>query len=103
MSSSFRELSLLENLSPGDLPNPGVEPGFPALAGRFFTASGSLTWNYLEKSKIRWKEMTDNPILKITVKKGFPGWGRILRDLEAPIVEDKRREILEKGELPKGG
>ena len=62
--------------SPGDLPNPGVKPGFPALAGRFFTASGSLTWNYLEKSKIRWKEMTDNPILKITVKKGFPGWGK---------------------------
>ena len=24
--------------SPGDLPNPGIEPVFPALAGRFFTA-----------------------------------------------------------------
>ena len=24
--------------SPGDLPNPGTEPGSPALAGRFFTA-----------------------------------------------------------------
>ena len=23
---------------PGDLPNPGIEPVFPALAGRFFTA-----------------------------------------------------------------
>ena len=23
--------------SPGDLPNPGIEPGFPALAGMFFT------------------------------------------------------------------
>lgn len=46
--------------------------------------------------------MTDNPILKITVKKGFPGLGEILRDQEAPVVEDKRREILEKGELPKG-
>ena len=45
--------------------------------------------------------MTDNPILKITVKKGFPGLGEILRDREAPVVEDKR-EILEKGELPKG-
>ena len=22
---------------PGDLPNPGIEPGSPALAGRFFT------------------------------------------------------------------
>ena len=38
--------------------------------------------------------MTDNPILKITVKKGFPGLGEILRDREAPVVEDKR-EILE--------
>ena len=23
--------------SPGDLPNPGIKPGSPALAGRFFT------------------------------------------------------------------
>ena len=24
-------------LSPGDLPNPGIKPAFPALAGRLFT------------------------------------------------------------------
>ena len=24
--------------SPGDLPNPGIEPAFPALVGRFFTS-----------------------------------------------------------------
>jgi len=24
-------------LSPGDLPDPGIKPMFPALAGRFFT------------------------------------------------------------------
>ena len=32
-------------LSPGDLPDPGIEPTslmFPALAGRFFTTSGTL-------------------------------------------------------------
>ena len=28
--------------SPGDLPDPGIEPGSPALAGRFF--STSATW-----------------------------------------------------------
>ena len=28
--------------SPGDLPDPGIEPGSPALAGRFFTTSA--TW-----------------------------------------------------------
>ena len=28
--------------SPGDLPNPGIEPRSPALAGRFFTPS--TTW-----------------------------------------------------------
>ena len=28
--------------SPGDLPNPGMEPGSPALAGGFFTTSA--TW-----------------------------------------------------------
>ena len=27
--------------SPGDLPNPGMEPGSPALAGRFFTIWGT--------------------------------------------------------------
>ena len=36
--------------SPGDLPDPGVEPGSPALAGRFFTVSGSLTWNHIGKN-----------------------------------------------------
>ena len=29
-------------LSPGDLPNPGIEPASLALAGRFFTTSA--TW-----------------------------------------------------------
>ena len=29
--------SELPFLSPGDLPNPGIEPSSPALAGRFFT------------------------------------------------------------------
>ena len=28
--------------SPGDLPNPGIEPASPALAGRFFTAEPSV-------------------------------------------------------------
>ena len=31
--------------SPGHLPNPGVEPAFPALAGRFFTAEPDLYKN----------------------------------------------------------
>ena len=30
--------SRLSSPSPGDLPNPGIESVFPALAGRFFTA-----------------------------------------------------------------
>ena len=29
-------------LPPGDLPNPGIKPASPALAGRFFTTS--TTW-----------------------------------------------------------
>ena len=32
----------LPSPSPGDLPNPGIEPMSPALAGRFFTSS--TTW-----------------------------------------------------------
>ena len=31
--------------SPGDLPDPGIEPQSPALAGRFFTTSA--TWEAL--------------------------------------------------------
>ena len=40
-------------LTPGDLPNPGIEPVFPSLAGGFFTmeppgkqkkSGGLLTW-----------------------------------------------------------
>ena len=36
--------------SPGDLPNPGIELMFPALAGRFFTTS--ITREAHEMSKI---------------------------------------------------
>ena len=35
--SQARALEWLPFLSPGDLPNPGIEPESPALAGRFFT------------------------------------------------------------------
>ena len=31
--------------SPGDLPDPGIEPMSPALAGGFFTTSA--TWDYI--------------------------------------------------------
>ena len=35
--------------SPGDLPNPGIEPSSPALAGGFFTTS--TTWESLKGDK----------------------------------------------------
>ena len=41
-------------LSPGDLPNPGIEPASLALAGRFFTTSA--TWEapkLLKKSLVQ--------------------------------------------------
>jgi len=43
--------------SPGDLPGPGIEPvspGFPALAGRFFTTSttGKSKQLYFNKNKL---------------------------------------------------
>ena len=40
-----RILEWLPFLSPGDLPDPGMEPVSPALAGRFFTTSA--TWEAL--------------------------------------------------------
>ena len=48
---SQAKLIELTFLSPGDLPNPGIEPMSPALAGRLFTLS---TWEthkvlYLEE------------------------------------------------------
>ena len=36
-----RILSGLPFPSPGDLPNPGIKPGAPVLAVKFFTASAS--------------------------------------------------------------
>ena len=33
--------------SPGDLPDPGIEPGSPALAGKFFTTEPSENYTYL--------------------------------------------------------
>ena len=36
--SSARVLEWVATSSPGDLPNPGIEPAFPALAGGFFIA-----------------------------------------------------------------
>ena len=35
--------SVLSFLSPGDLPDPGIETASPALGGRFFTTS-TTTW-----------------------------------------------------------
>ena len=37
-----RILELVTLPSPGDSPNPGMEPAFPALASRFFTAESLL-------------------------------------------------------------
>ena len=37
--------SVLPCRPPGDLPNPGIEPGSPALAGRFFTAEPLLGYS----------------------------------------------------------
>ena len=42
--------------SPGDLPNPGIKPTSPALAGRFFTAEplGNVWCEILSKQKSLW-------------------------------------------------
>ena len=42
--------------SPGDLPNPGIKPMSPALAGRFFTAEplGNVCCEILSKQKSLW-------------------------------------------------
>ena len=36
--------------SPGDLPDPGIEPGSSALAGRFFTAEAITLQGYYEEN-----------------------------------------------------
>ena len=41
LSMEFSQQEFLSELpfpSPGDLPDPGIKPAFPALAGRFFTS-----------------------------------------------------------------
>ena len=42
--------SELPFLSPGDLPDPGIEPGSSALAGRFFTAEAITLQGYYEEN-----------------------------------------------------
>ena len=37
--------------SPGDLPTPGIEPGFLALAGGFFTTEPQERPSYFNKNK----------------------------------------------------
>ena len=47
--------------SPGDLPNPGIEPVFvsPTLAGRFFTTS--TTWEAPNMNKLDSKTLSISP------------------------------------------
>ena len=42
--SSTRLLCPWNSPPPGDLPDPGIEPASPALAGRFFTTSATYQW-----------------------------------------------------------
>ena len=50
-------------LSPGDLPNPGIEPTSPSLAGRFFTTEPlgkpklkDITFRLIEKNGLKKEE-----------------------------------------------
>ena len=53
---------------PGDFPNPGIEPLFPALAGRFFTSESlGKTQLYLNRNtKERCGKAADNGNLKLS-------------------------------------
>ena len=56
--------------SPGDLPNPGIEPASPALAGRFFTAicASLARASILEMSQIStWKPTVPSWIQAVCV------------------------------------
>ena len=68
---------------PGDLPNPGIEPSFPALAGRFFFTTeppGLHQWaRNCGKCKLR--EFSGGPMLKT------PSFS-LLRSQVQPLVRE---------------
>ena len=74
----FRSWSGLPLPSPGDLPNLGIEPASPALAGRFFTAEppGRLLWVFL----FLWI-FTQNSVAS-QYTSNCPGYFRSVQDLK---------------------
>ena len=74
-------------LSPGDLPDPGIEPTHPVLTGRFSDSSllsqqGSPVFLFLEKKKEKeaWPERTYEPNLKSTSRHWEKTLEKLLRE-----------------------
>ena len=70
-SLSIRSWGGLPFPSPGDLPDPSIEPASPALAGRFFTTepSGRLQWG--QGAEIN-EEFGINIYTLLYIRSGFP-------------------------------
>ena len=65
LSMGFARLEYWSRLllpSPRDLPNPGIEPGSPSLAGRFFTTEPP---GKLKERSIHLPDVLSNHFLKI--------------------------------------
>ena len=63
--------------SPGDLPNPGIEPASPTLASGFFTAEPPGKPRLLEnKAKKRWEHEKSHPSPKEKKFLGISSWSR---------------------------
>jgi len=59
----------LSFLSPGDLPNPGIEPASPALAGGFFTTEPPLKPSLKNGSRLFWGRSLNNKSLSFNLKR----------------------------------
>ena len=94
-------LSELPLPSPGDLPNPGIEPASPALAGRFFTTESP--GRPLEKTL---ESPLDYKGIQTVHPKGNQPWiliRRIVAKAEAPILWPPDRKSWLTGKDPDGG
>ena len=75
---------------PGDLPNPGIEPVSPALAGGFFTTA--------PQSPLNWDLATNTPPLGTSTPKNWCFWTVVLeKTLKCPLDSKKIQLVNPKG------
>ena len=82
--------SVLPFPSPGDVPNPGIEPKSPALAGEFFTTEPLGK----EASSTFCNCFFFNHSLSFSASFHFPSLSQVLKELLILVWQNKRKQKL---------